>query len=81
MNWHVQYRQGGDSHVVRFESPEGAIEAACRLMDTGSDVFGIGTGPLTDSIGRDEIVRIHAMWVHSVIRPRVTGVPRSAGDR
>jgi hypothetical protein len=50
-------------------------------MDTGSDVFGIGTGPLTDSIGRDEIVRIHAMWVHSVIRPGVTGVPRSAGDR
>ncbi len=39
-------------------TPEAAIEAACHLMDEGADVFGIGTGPLEDSIGHREISRI-----------------------
>jgi hypothetical protein len=49
---HVQYRKDAISHVARHQSPEQAIEAACRLIDDGCDVYGIGTGPLTDSINR-----------------------------
>jgi hypothetical protein len=63
MDWHVQYRAAGVEHIVMHPSPEMAIEAACRLMDEGVDVFGIGTGPLSDSIDQDEITRIYAIWV------------------
>ena len=62
MTWHVQYREGAADHIERFGGPELAIEAACRLIDEGRDVYGIGTGPLTDSIGKDEIAKIYAMW-------------------
>ena len=48
---------------MRAPTPEAAIEPACRLLDEGSDVFGIGTGPLTDTIARNEIARIYAIWV------------------
>jgi hypothetical protein len=63
MTWHVQYRIGTVDHIERHPSPERAIEAACCLIDDGFDVYGIGTGPLTDSIGKDQIARIYAMWV------------------
>jgi hypothetical protein len=62
MEWHVQYREGRIDRLAMFPSPETAIEAACRLMDDDRDVFGIGTGPLTDSIGKPEIARIYALW-------------------
>jgi hypothetical protein len=62
MTWHVQYRLGAVDQVVRYPNPELAIEAACHLIDDGRDVYGIGTGPLTDSIGREEIARIYALW-------------------
>jgi hypothetical protein len=42
-----------------------AIEAACRLIDDGCDVYGIGTGPLTDTIERDRIDRIHEGWTRA----------------
>jgi hypothetical protein len=45
-----------------MDTPEAAIEAACRLMDDGVDVFGIGEGDLTDSIDRTQITRIYEMW-------------------
>ena len=51
MAWHVQYRKGTVDLIARHPSPELAIEAACRLIDDGCDVYGIGTGSLTDSIG------------------------------
>jgi hypothetical protein len=60
MPWHVQYRD------PEANPRELAIEAECTLMDEGNDVFGIGTGPLADSIDRDEIARIYELWV----RPR-----------
>jgi hypothetical protein len=63
--WHVQYRKDATSHVVRHPSPERAIEAACRLIDDGRDVYGVGIGPLTDSIDREEIARIYAMWARA----------------
>jgi hypothetical protein len=64
MTWHVQYRWAAVDHVVRYPGPELAIEAACHLIDDGCDVYGIGTGPLTDAVGKeDEIARIYAPWV------------------
>jgi hypothetical protein len=62
MTWHVQYRKEESDQIGRYPTPELAIEAACRLIDDGCDVFDIGTGPLTDSIRRPEIARIYAMW-------------------
>ena len=62
MIWHVQYRKDAAARIARHPSPEEAIEAACRLIDDGCDVYGIGTGPLTDSIDREQIARIYAMW-------------------
>jgi hypothetical protein len=66
MNWHVQYhRDSTVAHLARFPSPERAIEAACHLLDEGWVVFGIGTGPLTDSIGKEQIARIYEIWVRA----------------
>jgi hypothetical protein len=63
MTWHIQYRDDSGEHIERHPTPELAIEAACHRLDAGSDVFGIGTGPLTDSIGKAEIAKIYAMWL------------------
>ena len=63
MTWFVQYSQLGADHLVREATPEQAIETACHLLDGGCDVYGIGTGPLTDSIGKEQIARIYDMWV------------------
>ena len=68
MTWHVQYRRDTIDHVVLHRSPEAAIETACRLIDDGCDVYGIGTGPLTDLIGRKEIERIYDLWARA--KPR-----------
>ena len=62
MTWHVQYRKDGSDHIAMALTPETAIETACQLIDEGSDVFGIGTGPLTDTIAGNEIARIYAIW-------------------
>jgi hypothetical protein len=63
MTWHVQFATGGGPPLVeQFPTPENAIEKACRLLDAGYDVFGIGTGPLTDSIDRLQIKRIYDLW-------------------
>ena len=62
MTRYVQYRKDTVDHIVRLPNPEEAIEAACRLIDEGFEVFGIGSGPLTDSIEKMQIVRIYAMW-------------------
>ncbi len=68
MTWHVQYCRGAMHHVVRHPSPEHAIEAACGLIDEGFDVYGIGTGPLSDSITREEIAGIYQFWARA--KPR-----------
>jgi hypothetical protein len=65
MTWHVQYHKGATDRIARYPSPERAIEAACRLIDDGCDVYGVGTGPLTDSIEREQIAHIHAMWARA----------------
>jgi hypothetical protein len=66
MTWRVQYKEGEIDHLLRYPNPEKAIESACRLIDEGCDVYGIGTGSPTTSISRDEIARIYAFWA----RPR-----------
>jgi len=65
MTWHVQYRRDTVEHVVTHATPEDAIDTACRLIEEGCDVFGIGTGPLTDSIEQDQIARIYALWARA----------------
>jgi len=62
MTWHIQFRSGEGDHIERFPTPEQAIDAACRLMDAGCDVYGIGTGPLTDSVGREGIAKMYAIY-------------------
>jgi hypothetical protein len=71
----------GDSRIGRkptlgllwHQSPEQALEAACRLIDDGCDVYGVGTGPLTDSIDREEIARIYAMWAREKCPFQISG--------
>jgi hypothetical protein len=65
MDWHVQFQKDEIHDVVRHPTPEAAIEDACKLIDGGYDVFGIGTGPLTDSIAKDEIAKIYDLWVRA----------------
>ena len=62
MIWHVQYRDNAIDYIASYPSAEQAIGGACLLVDHGCDVYGIGTGPLTDSIEKEHIARIHAMW-------------------
>ena len=63
--WHVQYRQGGEDLIASHATPELAIETACLLIDDGCDVYGIGTGPLTDSITKMQIARIYDIWARA----------------
>jgi len=74
MTWHVQYRKDEVDGIGWHPSPETAIEAACRLLDDGYDVYGIGTGPLTDSIDREQIACIYAIWVRA--KQPVSGISR-----
>jgi hypothetical protein len=62
MEWHVQFHRDAVDYVDWHPTPEAAIEAACRLIDGGHDVFGIGTGPLEHSIDREQIARIYVLW-------------------
>lgn len=59
MEWHVQYRTAGTDHIAMYSSPQTAIQAACRLLDEGTEVIGIGL--LGESIDSDQIARIYAM--------------------
>ena len=63
MPWYVQYRRDSTEHMDRYRTPEAAIEAACVLIDNNYEVYGIGTGLLTDSIDAFEIAKIYQLWV------------------
>lgn len=60
--WHVQHARDAMDQIDWYPTQEEAIEAACRLIDLGRDVCGIGAGSLGDTITRDDIARIYAMW-------------------
>ena len=62
MGWHVQYRQGESAVIERFQSPELARQAACRLIDIGVDVDGIGTDHLAETISKIQIADIYRLW-------------------
>lgn len=74
LDWHVQFRKSGADYVRWFSTPERAIEAACTFIDEGSDVYGIGTGSLDDSIKTDQIARIYAIWAKEKEPPSTTKV-------
>ncbi|MDR3449395.1 MAG: hypothetical protein P4M15_06570 [Alphaproteobacteria bacterium] len=61
-DWHIQYHRGENDIVERFQTPELAIKAACRLMDAGVEVYGMGNGQLADSVSTDLIATIYALW-------------------
>ena len=65
MTWHVQYTRGTVDHIEEYPNPEAAIEAMCLLIDEGCDVYGLGTGPLNDSVDRDRIARIYDIWARA----------------
>ena len=73
-DWHVQYRKDEAEHIRWFSTPEEAIDAACGLIDDGGDVYGIGSGSLDDSITKDQISRIYAIWVRA--KPRSSSFRR-----
>jgi hypothetical protein len=62
MTWHVRYRDGAAEELVRFLTPELAIDSACELIDRGCEVFSIGMETLEDSISMPEIMKIYAIW-------------------
>ena len=65
MTWFVQYRLEHIDRIGRYPSPESAIKAACLLMDDGVDVFGIGSGELSDSVDSSEIAKIYGIWARA----------------
>jgi hypothetical protein len=65
MPWRVRYKSESGKSVLAFPSPERAIEAACSLIDSGHQVFGIGTADPDDTISEIEIARIYAIWVRA----------------
>ena len=65
MVWHVKYRNQTGDHIEMYPTPEIAIEEACYLIDQGQEVYGIGTGRLSDSIAREQIDRIYGIWARA----------------
>jgi hypothetical protein len=58
----VRYRRGSETLVIWRPCKETALEVACSLISQGFDVSGVGTGPLTHTIDKDEIARIYTLW-------------------
>jgi len=71
MKWYVQFRFDGLDHVVWHPGHEDALEATCLMVHAGVDVFGIGTGPLTDPTDREYVSRLYQFWVRAkyALRP------------
>ncbi len=63
MEWHVRYLENGTDRLEWYPSPEAAIESACRHMDAGRTVRGIGTDDVAYTIAPDQITHIYAIWV------------------
>jgi hypothetical protein len=62
------------SQLLRMETPEEAIEAACTLLDEGGEVSGLGMGPLANSIDQDQIARIYEIWARAAPLRQMDGV-------
>jgi hypothetical protein len=75
--WFVQYNRGKAERVEWFITCELAIEAACVLIHDGCDVYGIGVGSLNDSVSKDHITRIYALWEKVKPSPRQAITPKN----
>ncbi len=62
MDWFIRYRTDGQSHTERLPSLDLAIEKACRLMDEGCFVHGIGFQTAENAIEKPEIDDIYSIW-------------------
>jgi hypothetical protein len=65
MDWIARLSESGTDRLPRTLTPGLAIDAACRLLDNGCPVLGIGTGELNDSNEADEIAGICHLWVRA----------------
>ncbi len=63
--WRIHYRHGAADHVEGFASSDAATEAACRLLDHGSEVISIDAGPDETAIDRERLALIYASWVRA----------------
>jgi hypothetical protein len=62
MMWHVQFYYGTDDRTLGYPSEAAAINAVCLLIDFGADVYSLGTGPESVSVGREEIAKLYRLW-------------------
>jgi hypothetical protein len=60
--WHVRCGPGHES-IVGLDTQEEAIEVACRLLDGGVDVVGLGPGPGSDILSQEQSALVYARWV------------------
>jgi len=61
-DWRVHCAAAHES-ITGLASRHAATEAACRLMDNGVMVVGIGKGrPDEDAIGRDQLALTYGVW-------------------
>src|SRR5476651_1965860 len=72
MTWDIRYNRDAEDHLELHATAEGAIEAACSLLDQGCDVYGVWTGDLAESIDREQIIRMHGLRIKSPIQPGST---------
>ena len=65
--WRIQYTNDLGDHLENYQAPELAIEASCRHIDNGCDVYCIGMGSFDDSVGKDVIARIYDLWLRAKV--------------
>ncbi len=61
-SWQVHFRQGAEDHVAAFKTADEATEAACRLIDGGSEIVDIETTQGTGIIDREQMAHVYARW-------------------
>ena len=79
MTWHVRFRFDGTNNIARYPTELAAIEAACRLIDDGCRVFGIGPRSRGDTLDKDQIACVHELWTKSKHSPPATLIGRTLG--
>lgn len=65
MDWFIRYQTDDQTLVERLPSLDVAIETACRLIDEGCLVHGIGYQTAENSIEKPEIDDIYSIWVRA----------------
>jgi hypothetical protein len=77
--WHVRFRFDGTDHIARYPNERMAIEAACKLIDDGCKVFGIGPRARGETLDKDQIACIHESWAKAKHSPPTTLIGRTPG--